>query len=271
MALLLTVGSPLSAGTNLVAPLALAPATELPATLESLRRELAELKEGQRQLAEQLQAIRKLLEAPPEVQAIAPISTPPPIPPVITQNVRGEPYRGAESATVAMIEYSDFNCSHCAAYATNIFPSLDRDYIQTGKIRYLFRDLPDRLDSDSLTKAQAARCAGEQGKFWEMHDRFFQHKEPLLNNPGGLVDHANALGLDPVNLNVCIESSRYAPAIQMVSSDAKRFGMHGTPSFLMGRLTSDGNVINGTRVMTGAESYEALKAALDEVIAESAK
>lgn len=233
------------------------------ATVESLQREVAELKEGQRLLAEEVEMLRKKVEAPG-----GPVITPPNQKPqvVITQNVRGEPFRGETNTRVAIIEYSDFNCSHCARYATNIFPQLEREYIRTGKIRYLFRDLPDRQDMDSQIKAQMARCAGEQSKFWEMHDRFFRETLPVLDHPEVLVDHARALGLDAVTLNTCIQSRRYVAAIERIGRDARRMGMYGTPSFLIGELSADGNVLRGTKILTGGESYEELKAVLDELL-----
>jgi len=232
-------------------------------TLESLQREVAELKENQRQLAELVDLLRKKSESGGKPDIMPPN---PDRPTVITQNVRGEPFRGETNARVAVVEYSDFNCSHCARYATNIFPRLEKEYILTGKIRYLFRDLPDRQDLDSQIKAQMARCAGEQGKFWEMHDRFFRETLPVLDHPEVLVDHARALGLDPVVLNTCIQSRRYLPAIERIGKDARRVGMYGTPSFLMGELSADGNILRGTKILTGGESYEELKAALDELL-----
>ncbi len=232
-------------------------------TLESLQREVAELREGQRLLAEQVEILRKKIET-----RGGPVITPPNPKPqvVITQNIRGEPFRGETNARVAIIEYSDFNCSHCARYATNIFPRLEKEYILTGKIRYLFQDLPDRQDLDSQIKAQMARCAGEQKKFWEMHDRFFRENLPVLDHPEVLVDHARALGLDAVTLNACIQSRHYLLAIERIGKNARRMGIYGTPSFLIGELSDDGNVLRGTALLTGGESYEELKAVLDGLL-----
>lgn len=189
----------------------------------------------------------------------------------MVQNVRGEPFRGSTNTQVAIIEYSDFNCSFCAKYATNLYPQLDRDYVRTGKVRYFFHDLPDRLDDDSLTKAQVARCAGEQGKFWEMHDRLFEDLAPLHKNPEAVERHALALGLDATKINACLQSGRYLAPIKRSSEDARRFGMTGTPSFLLGRMSESGEVVWGTKVILGAESYEALQAELEEFLAIPAK
>lgn len=238
-----------------------APPTAPEPTLKSLQAEVEELKEGQRQLIEQVEALQKELAGRPPIVPVEPEVHPPP---VITQRILGEPFRGSESARVAIIEYSDFNCSYCAKYATNIFPLLDKEFIQTGKIRYLFRDFPDAQDPDSLVKSQVARCVAEQGKFWEMHDRFFRESLPVLDHPEVLVDHARALGFDAVQVNLCVKSGHNRSAIEQLAKAAKRFGVHGTPSFLIGRLSDDGNVLYGTRLMTGAETYESLQTVLKE-------
>lgn len=230
-------------------------------TLKSLQAEVDQLKEGQRQLSEQVEALRRGLAERPSKVEVKPSVQPPP---TITQRIQGEPFRGKESARVAIIEYSDFNCSYCAKYATNIFPLLEKEFIQSGKVRYLFRDFPDSLDPDSLVKAQVARCVAQQGKFWEMHDRFFRESLPVLDHPEVLVDHARALGFDAVQVNECVKSGRYLSAIDQIAKAAKRFGVHGTPSFLIGRLSDDGNVLYGTRLITGAETYESLQTALKE-------
>jgi len=230
-------------------------------TLKLLQAEVEQLKEGQRQLTEQVEALRKELAERSSKVPLKPAVQPPP---VITQRIQGEPFRGSESARIAIIEYSDFNCSYCAKYATNIFPLLEKEFIQPGKVRYLFRDFPDSLDPDSLVKAQVARCVSQQGKFWEMHDRFFRVSLPVLDHPEVLVDHSRALGFDAVQVNECVKSGHYLAAIDQIAKAAKRFGVHGTPSFLIGRLSDDGNVLYGTRLITGAETYESLQTALKD-------
>ncbi len=237
------------------------PTTSPEPTLKSLQAEVEQLKESQRQLIEQVDALRKELAGRPPIIPVKPGVPPPPI---ITQRIQGEPFRGMESARVAIIEYSDFNCSFCAKYATNIYPLLEKEFIQSGKVRYLFRDFPDSLDPDSLVKAQVARCLVQQGKFWEMHDRFFRESLPVLDHPEVLVDHARALGFDPVQVNECVKSGHFLSAIDQIAKAAKRFGVHGTPSFLIGRLSDDGNVLYGTRLITGAETYESLQTVLKE-------
>jgi protein-disulfide isomerase len=235
----------------------------VPPTLNSLQHQLDELREGQRLLAEELREIKELLKGSASRKEVAPI---PDTPAVITQNIRGEPFRGDPSARVAIVEYSDFNCSYCSRYSTNVYPQIARDFIASGKVRYLFRDLPDRADADSFVKAQAARCAGEQGKFWEMHDWLFQHPGPFSNDGQAIGEAAAGLGLDASLLKVCLQSGRYTAPIQRIALDAQRFGLHGTPSFLIGRLSDNGDVLWATRVVHGAETYEEFRTNLVEFI-----
>lgn len=244
------------------------PAQPPQATAESLQRQIEELRQGQKLLLDELRELKELVRAGPERREVAAIAEPQP---VITQNVRGEPFRGNASARVAIIEYSDFNCSFCANYATNVFPQIQRDFVATGKVRYLFRDLPERGDPDSMAKAQAARCAWEQGKFWEMHDRLFASPEPLLNDEAAADRHAEALGMDAAKFKACLKSGRHAAAIRRVSTDAQRFGLHGTPSFLIGKTSEDGNVVWATKTALGAESYETIRTNLEEFFAPAKK
>jgi protein-disulfide isomerase len=84
--------------------------------------------------------------------------------------------QGASSAPVTIVEYSDFQCPYCARYSTETYPEIKAQYIDTGKVRYMFRHFPLSFHSEAELAAQAAECAGEQGKFWEMHDTLFANQ-----------------------------------------------------------------------------------------------
>lgn len=239
------------------------PFSSTPVTLESLSRQLESMESRQSELAARLEALEHRPPTSGDFHPVLPLHD---HPAVITLNVHGEPFRGSDSARFAIIEYSDFNCSFCARYVTNIYPALERDYIRTGKVRYLFHDLPDRLDPDSLEKARVARCAGLQGKFWEMHDRLFARPLPVLDHPEVLEEHALVVGLDAIQLKSCLQNPRLTPFIERIAADARGYGIEGTPAFLVGRLSETGDAVWATKVIVGAESYEALKQELDEVV-----
>ncbi|HYL55086.1 MAG TPA: thioredoxin domain-containing protein, partial [Gemmatimonadales bacterium] len=124
---------------------------------------------------------------------------------------------GADSAKVEVTEYSDFECPFCASFATVQMPVIRQQLIATGKVRWRYRDFPLPLHQYSRYAALAAQCAGEQGKFWEMHDQLFSNHQwaQTGKNPASLFrDFARTIGLDVDKYDACVESQRYAGRIQ---------------------------------------------------------
>lgn len=227
----------------------------------SVQHQLDELKDGQQRLLKEVEEIKKLLQEKP---ARTDFGAKPAAPNVTSVNVYGEPYRGTNTARVAIIEYSDFDCSFCGRYARNIFPRVDENYVQRGKVRYFFRDLPEPNETNAWLKARTARCAGDQGKFWEMHDRLFAAQEASAQDLSALVQ---TIGLDAEEFNACLFSEKYLENIQRSAAGARRMGLFGTPAFLIGTLTEDGGFVRVKKVLVGAESYDSIKSVLDELLA----
>jgi protein-disulfide isomerase len=236
------------------------PAT--PRTQESIQQQLDELKAGQDRLFKELEEIKKLLgtTAGHDTSAGKPAT-----PKVSTANVHGEPYRGTNTARAAIIEYSDFDCSFCGRYSRDIFPQLDREYIQTGKVRYFFRDLPEPGNTNAWFKARAARCAGDQGKFWQMHELLFSTQSATGKDLAAL---AQTLGMDNGAFSSCLSTEKYLANIQRSVAGAKRMGLYGTPAFLIGMVTDDGDFVRVSQVLVGANTYETLKTILDDLLAD---
>jgi protein-disulfide isomerase len=232
----------------------------------SIQQQIDDLKQGQQRVLNELAEIKKLLqEKPGRVEDAARPTMPGPI----SLNVHGELYRGDSRARVAIMEYSDFECSFCARYVREIYPKIDKDYIQSGKIKYFFRDLPAPGETNALFKARAARCAGEQGKFWEMHDRLFATQSDPAG--GNMESHAQALALDAEKFGACLASGRYSDNIRLSVAGARRAGIYGTPAFLIGTVSEDGDFLRATNVLVGGESFETLKSGLDEILAVPSK
>jgi len=227
----------------------------------SIQQQIDQLKEGQERMLREIAEIKRLVsEKPSRVDMPAKPAASNPVP----VNVHGEPFRGDGRARFAIMEYSDFECSFCAKYVREIYPRIDKDYIHSGKIKYFFRDLPGPGDTNALLKARAARCAGEQGKFWEMHDRLFATQtEPVGQN---LASHAETLGLDAEKFSACLASGRYSDNIGMSVAGARRIGVFGTPAFLIGTVSEDGDFMRVTKILVGGESFETLKSSLDELL-----
>ncbi|HJU83229.1 MAG TPA: thioredoxin domain-containing protein [Holophagaceae bacterium] len=231
-----------------------------------LQRQIDELRQSQERMQKDLDEIKSLLRER-SGRVDAPSARRPPA--TVLENVFGEPFRGSASARVAILEYSDFDCSFCARYATTILPKIDADYIRTGKVKYFFRDLPmEKEHANALFKARMARCAGEQDKFWEMHDRLFAEQKPYSDMDLAALVHG--IGLDAARFSVCINSDRYADVIRRSAAIADRKGISGTPAFLIGTVSEDGRLLTADHVFFGAESYEAFKKVLDELLAPGA-
>jgi len=239
-------------------------AAEERATVSPIQRQLDDLKEGQQRILQELEGIKRLLqEKPPGSSATATA------PKIISINVHGEPFRGDRGARVAIMEYSDFECSYCAKYVHEVYPAIEKDYLKSGKVKYFFRDLPASEHPNAMAAAQAARCAADQGKFWEMHDLLFAAQGTLAQS--NLLANAKALGLDSEQFSKCLSSGFYSGSIRLSISGAKALGIYGTPAFVLGTLNEDGDVLRVTKVLVGGESDAALRPALDELLRAQAK
>lgn len=229
-----------------------------------MRREIDELKAGQQQILEQLRE----LKGEPIPKSVSPAKLQTPFD--VEVNAASPEIKGSKSAPLAIIEFSDFQCSYCLSYVLETFPQLDKSYIKAGKVKYFFRNLPlTNGHPNAFRAAEAARCAAEQGKFWEAHDRFFNNQDTL--NPNDWPQHAQALGLNTEKFNQCLTSGKYDDEINKDLEEAERLGLNGTPAFLIGRLSADGQHVSVQKVMLGAETFDKFKQALDEALTSQPK
>ena len=234
--------------------------TKAPENSASIQEQLDELRAGQQRLLNELEQIKAMLQ---ERAGRTNGLNRPGAPNVATANVHGEPFRGTNTARVAIIEYSDFDCTFCGRYARDVFPRVDADYVRSGKVKYYFRDLPEANDTNAWFKARAARCAGDQGKFWEMHDLLFLTQDAKGPDVMAL---GSTLGLNMPEFNECLAKEKYLINIQRSAAGAKRMGLYGTPAFLIGPLTEDGDFVRVKKVQVGVESYDSLKEILEEML-----
>ncbi|PWU16272.1 MAG: hypothetical protein C5B50_13900 [Verrucomicrobia bacterium] len=225
----------------------------------SIPERLQKLEQGQQQILKELETIKGLLREHQNSNAIRPAA-----PKVFSIDVTGEPFRGSAQAQTAIMEYSDFECSYCAHYARDVYPALERDFIKTGKLKYFFRDMPAREHLHALQAAEAARCAGEEGKFWEMHDVLFAAQPALAET--NLLSYAQLLGIDGEKFRECLLSGRHTNSIHLSIQTAKRLGIYGTPAFVLGRMSPDGNFLLGEKVLVGGESDKDLRPAIEQLL-----
>ncbi len=168
------------------------------------------------------------------------------------------PVLGNKNAKVTVVEFADFQCPFCEKLFTDVYPSIKKDYIDTGKIKFAFRDYAF-LGQESTWAAEAARCANDQGQFWEYHDYLYTHQGS--ENSGAfakdkLEGFAATLGLDTQSFNQCLESDKYAKDVADDTQQGQDFGVSGTP----------GTFVNGNLII-GAQPYDAFKTAIDQAIA----
>ena len=183
-------------------------------------------------------------------------------------DVADAPARGPEDAVVTLIEFSDYECPFCLKHFQDTMPRLEADYIQTGKIRYVFRDFPiDQLHPEAIRAHEAAQCAREQGRFWEMHNRLFTG--PGTHSDDDLNARASEAGVDLSALQACLESGRMTSVVRAVGADAIGLGANGTPAFFLGFRDPATDQVRVVRGITGAQPYEVFQQTLDALIADA--
>jgi protein-disulfide isomerase len=224
--------------------------------LKALREEVQLLKEGQARMQRQLEEIHNLLRARAGV---------PPTAAGAVVTVDGAPTKGDKDARVTLVEFSDYQCPFCGRFYRETWPEIDRDYVKTGKVKYVFRDFPlEGLHPQALKAAEAAHCAAEQGKYWAMHDRLFDGQAALEDKD--LTQHAGAVGLDVTRFEQCLQSGRYTAQVRQSLQDGAQLGVSGTPTFIVGLSEPGSPTIKAAAILRGAQPYSSFKQALDSLV-----
>lgn len=175
-------------------------------------------------------------------------------------SVDDDPFIGNKNAPVTMIEFSDFQCPFCRKFMTDTLPQIKKEYIDTGKVKFVYRDFPLSFHSGAAPAAEGAECAEDQGKFWEMHDAIFneQEKQGSGTIQFGVADvkkWAAQTGLDTAKFNQCLDSGKYKAEVEKDIADGSAAGVGGTPSIF----------ING-RLVVGAQPFAAFKVVIDQLL-----
>ncbi len=163
--------------------------------------------------------------------------------------------KGDSMAPVQVYEFADFECPGCAYFATVTEPDVMKRLVETGEVAFRFFDLPlTEIHPNSVAAHNAARCANEQGKFWEMHDRIFAgqnewNAQRTRNPKKVLKSYVGPLGMDVAAWEACYDSERMLPVIAANRNEATRLRISQTPTFVI-----------GNRVVPGAISYDQFRA-----------
>ncbi|MFH1134169.1 MAG: thioredoxin domain-containing protein [Nanoarchaeota archaeon] len=154
---------------------------------------------------------------------------------------------GSADAPVTMIEFSEYQCPYCARFVQQTLPQIEEKYIKTGKVKHIFRDFPLGFHQNAQKAAEAAECAGEQGKYYEMHDKLFANQADL--GVDNYKKWAQELGLNTGDFNTCLDSGRMAAEIQKDMADGQAAGVRGTPAFLI-----NGQLVSGAQPFASFET-----------------
>jgi protein-disulfide isomerase len=208
-------------------------------------------------ILKELREIRQLLEGIGRPAAPTPM---PSVPQTGKLRLEGGASLGASDAPLVIVEFTDYQCRFCRQFHDTTLAEIRKKYVDTGKVRFVIRDFPlVGSHPDGMRAADAAHCAGDQGKFSAMHDALFG--DPAKLGQDGLIEYAESLKLDVPTFRACLESGKHKPEIQNDMQVGSSLQINGTPSFLIGKAR--GEDLSGT-IIVGAQPFNVFEAKLKE-------
>jgi protein-disulfide isomerase len=191
----------------------------------------------------------------PSGNAPSPGQAPPPPPARLDDvDVDDDPVIGQKNAPITIVSFEDYQCPFCKRAFDQTFPQLKKEYIDTGKVKFVFRDFPLSFHPQAKSAAEASECADEQGKFWEYHDELFNNQASLGKDL--YIKLAGDLGLNVEQFTQCVDSGKYSEEVDKDFSYGQQVGVSGTPTFF----------VNGVKLV-GAQPYAAFKQIIDAELA----
>jgi protein-disulfide isomerase len=173
---------------------------------------------------------------------------------------------GDPDAPVVIVEWSDYQCPFCRRWYNDSKENIFENYVETGKVRFIFKDFPLNFHPMAEPYALAARCAGDQDQYWEMHDKIYDEQNPFgQGTVSNLTEEdikqwASDLGLGTSSFNSCFDSAKYAADITANFNEGAANGINGTPGFIIG--TKDGEGV----VISGAQPYTVFQQTIDSLL-----
>jgi protein-disulfide isomerase len=186
---------------------------------------------------------------------------------IISVSLDDDPVKGDPNAPITIVEFSDFQCPFCARFFTETLPLIEKNYIETGKVKFVYRDFPiPSIHQNAIPAAIASECADEQGMFWEFHDKLFENQilwQDLDNQNvvRTFEQYADELALDTDTFNTCLESAKYLEEVQNDLNEGVSYGVAGTPGFFIG------NEKIGYGMVSGAQPYATFQQVFDQLLA----
>jgi protein-disulfide isomerase len=192
-----------------------------------------------------------------DTQAGAPTAAPPPE--VVDVDNGKLPLKGDANAPVTIVEFSDFQCPYCKQYFDNTHGEIDKQYVQTGKVKFAYRHFPlSSIHPNAEIAAEASECANEQDKFWDFHDKLFENQDTwspqtLSDAEASFVGYAGDLGLNTDQFQSCLDDGKYKQNVQDDLAAGNAVQVDGTPAFF----------VNGHRLV-GAQPFSEFQKLIDE-------
>lgn len=165
-------------------------------------------------------------------------------------------FLGEKDAPVTIVEFSEYQCPYCKRHIDQVVPQIMKKYVDTGKVKYIFRDFPLEFHSNAMPAALAAECAGDEGddKYFEMHDALFANQAELSEEK--IKELAKEIRLDMNQFNKCFDNETHKKEIEKDIEDGKTAGVTGTPAF----------IINGWG-LTGAQPFSEFEKLIEQELA----
>ncbi|MCC6545263.1 MAG: thioredoxin domain-containing protein [Nitrospirae bacterium] len=223
----------------------------------NLENEIKSLKKDMQDLKKEVETLKTKIAAAP--------SQPSEDTQDFTVSIDDDPFMGKADAPVTIVEFSDYQCPFCGRFVKNTLHELTEKYIDTGKVKYVFRDFPLDFHKNASKAAEAANCAGDKGKYWEMHDKLFNNQTALTLDD--LRQYARDIGLDADSFNTCLDSGKHAAEITKDLEDGRKAMISGTPSFIIGKTQSGKKEIVGKKII-GARPFSSFEQAIDQLLSE---
>ena len=153
-------------------------------------------------------------------------------------------FLGKADAPVTLVEFTDYQCPYCNRFDRDTLPELVKKYVDTGKLKFIPMDFPLDFHKNAMKAAQATRCAGDQGKYWQMRDALL--REPKAVEEGSFAAKAKDVGLDEKQFQTCMDDQKHAAAIKAMMTAAQSAGISGTPSFV---IAPSGETLDGIKIV----------------------
>ena len=174
-----------------------------------------------------------------------------------------DPVLGDSDARIAIVEFSDYQCPFCKHFQDQVFPGLKKEYIDTGKVAFVYKDLPLPMHANAKTAAVAANCANDQNDYWQYQEALFADQKAYSHDH--YIELAKQHHLDIDKFNKCLDDQKLVDEIDDDLAYGDSLGIDGTPSFFIGRIDQSNRIVNA-RLFVGAQPLSVFRQALDTLL-----